>query len=82
MSSGHLAFYMTNWRNLYKYYQQGWEANGFRLKSIYVHCTQRGGHGGKKDEPNSWVTPLGRWLRRKLFFLSWVIILVMTKCWT
>lgn len=70
VSSGHLAFYMKTWKNLYKYSQQGWEAYNSLLKSVYFRRTQRGGHGGKKDEPNSRVTPLGRWLQRKLFFLS------------
>jgi hypothetical protein len=70
VSSGHLAFYMTTWRNLYKYSQQGWEAYNSLIKSVYFRRTQRGGHGGKLDEPNSRVTPLGRWLQRKLFFLS------------
>jgi hypothetical protein len=70
VSSGHLAFYMTTWGNLYKYSQQGWEAYNSLLKRVYFRRTQRGGHGGKSDKPNSRVTPLGHWLQRKLFFLS------------
>jgi hypothetical protein len=70
VSSGHLAFNMTTWGNLDKYSQQGWEAYNSLLKSVYFCWMQRGGHGGKSDKPNLWVTPLGCWLQRKLFFLS------------
>jgi hypothetical protein len=70
VSSGHLAFYMKEWGNLYRYSQQGWEAYNSLIKSVYYRRTQRGGHGGKKDEASSRVMPLGRWMQRKLFFLS------------
>ncbi len=40
------------------------------MKSIYYRRTQRGGNGGKKDEPTSRCVPIGRWLQRKLYFLS------------
>jgi hypothetical protein len=70
IASGHIAFYLKEWGNLYKYSQQGWEAYNSLLKGVYYRRTQRGGHGGKRNEPNSRVTPLGRWMQRKLFFLS------------
>jgi hypothetical protein len=70
VSSGHLSFYMKEWGNLYRYSQQGWEAYNSLIKSVYYRRTQRGGHGGKKDEASSRVKPLGRWMQRKLFFLS------------
>jgi hypothetical protein len=69
ISSGHLAFYIKEWGNLYKYSQQGWETYNSLIKSVYYRRTQRGGHGGKKDEVSLRVTPLARWMQRKLFFL-------------
>jgi hypothetical protein len=70
IASGHIAFYLREWGDLYKYSQQGWEAYNSLIKGVYYRRTQRGGHGGKRDEPNSRVHPLGRWRQRKLFFLS------------
>jgi hypothetical protein len=70
ISSGHIAFYMREWGNLYKYSQQGWESMNSLMKSVYYRRTQRGGNGGKQDEPNSRVVPIARWLQRKLYFLS------------
>jgi hypothetical protein len=70
VGSGHLAFYLREWGNLYKYSQQGWESYNSLIKSVYFRRTQRGGNGGKKEEPTSRVAPIARWLQRKLFFLS------------
>jgi hypothetical protein len=70
VGSGHLAFYMQEWGNLYRYSQQGWESLNSLIKSVYFRRTQRGGHGGKPNEPNSRVSPIARWMQRKLFFLS------------
>jgi hypothetical protein len=70
ISSGHLAFYLKEWGNLWKYSQQGWESLNSLMKSVYYRRTQRGGHGGKKDVANSRVLPIARWLQRKLYFLS------------
>jgi hypothetical protein len=70
VASGHLSFYLREWGNLYKYSQQGWESFNSLIKSIYFRRTQRGGSGGKRDELNSRVAPIARWLQRKLFFLS------------
>jgi hypothetical protein len=69
VSSGHLAFYMKEWGNLCRSSQQGWEGYNSLIKSVYYRRTQRGGHGGKKDEASLPVTPLARWMQRKLFFL-------------
>jgi hypothetical protein len=70
VASGHLSFYLKEWGNLYKYSQQGWESFNSLIKSVYFRRTQRGGNGGKRDELNSRVAPIARWLQRKLFFLS------------
>jgi hypothetical protein len=70
IASGHISFYLKEWGNLYRYSQQGWEAYNSLLKSVYYRRTQRGGYGGKRDEATSRVTPLARWMQRKLFFQS------------
>jgi hypothetical protein len=69
VSLGHLAFYMKEWGNLYRYSQQRWEAYNSLIKIVYYKRTQHGGHGGKKDEVSSHVTPLACWMQRKLFLL-------------
>jgi hypothetical protein len=70
IASGHISFYLKEWGNLYRYSQQGWEAYNSLLKSVYYCRMQRGGFGGKRNEATSRVTPLGRWMQRKLFFQS------------
>jgi hypothetical protein len=37
--SGHLAFYIQEWGNLYCYSHQGWESLNSLIKSIYFHLT-------------------------------------------
>ena len=41
----HFAYYLKEWKNLYRYSQQGWESLNSLIKSFYFHRTQRGGHG-------------------------------------
>jgi hypothetical protein len=70
LGSGHFRYYLQEWRNLYRYSQQGWESLNALIKLFYFRRTQRGGHGGKKDEPNSKIKPIARWISRRLFWLS------------
>jgi hypothetical protein len=35
ISIGHIAFYLREWGNLYKYLQQGWESMNSFMKSVY-----------------------------------------------
>ncbi len=70
VGSGHLAFYLREWKNLYKYSQQGWESFNSIIKSVYFCRTQHGGNDGKKEGPTSCDAPIACWLQRKLFFLS------------
>jgi hypothetical protein len=70
IGSGHLRYYLQEWRNLYRYSQQGWESLNALIKMFYFRRTQRGGHGGKKGEPNSKIKPIARWFLRRLFWLS------------
>jgi hypothetical protein len=47
VASGHIAFYLKEWGNLYKWSQEGWEVYNSLIKGVYYRRTQRGGHGGK-----------------------------------
>ena len=72
MLSGHLRWYMLNYRNLYRYEQQGWEDLNSKLKYFFFfHRTQRGGskgntlfNGGKADH----LKPVGKWLQRQVMW--------------
>jgi hypothetical protein len=70
IAAGHLHYYLKEWRNLYRYSQQGWEGMNSVIKSLLHKRTQRGGHGGKKGEKNSKVEPIARWALRRMFLLS------------
>ena len=48
LSSGHVKYYMTEWGNLYRYEQEGWESLNALIKSTYFLHTHRGGHVRKK----------------------------------
>jgi hypothetical protein len=67
---GHMTYYLKEWKNLYRYSQQGWEALNSLLKNIYFRRTQRGGHKGDGTTRNSKLTPIAKWLQRRLYFLS------------
>ena len=70
VSAGHLQYYLREWKNLYRYSQQGWEGMNSVVKSLLHKRIQSGGHGGKKGEKNSKVEPIARWALRRMFFLS------------
>jgi hypothetical protein len=70
VGAGHLSFYLREWGNLFRYSQQGWESMNSLIKTFFYRRTQHGGHGGKRDERNSKMKPIARWLQRKLYFLS------------
>jgi hypothetical protein len=70
LGSGHFRYYLMEWRNLYRYSQQGWESLNSQIKQVYFRRTQRGGHGGKASERNSKVKPIARWVQRKLYWMS------------
>jgi hypothetical protein len=50
LSSGHIKYYMTTHRNLYKFSQQGWESRSANVKLTFFNHTQRGGNFGKEGE--------------------------------
>ena len=70
VAAGHLRYYLQEWRNLYRFSQQGWEGMNSVVKSVLHKITQKGGHGGKRDEKNSKVQPIALWALRRMFFLS------------
>jgi hypothetical protein len=45
IGSGHIRFYLTRYRNLYKFSQQGWEQLNKRANGIYHRHSQKGGNG-------------------------------------
>lgn len=70
IAAGHLTYYLKEWRNLYRYSQQGWEGMNSVVKSFLHKRSQKGGHGGKLDQKNSKCEPIARWSLRRMFFLS------------
>ena len=70
VGSMHLAFYLRRYRNLYRYQNQGWEHMNHLLKRFFLTRTQRGGRCGKGNTRASKVRSLGRWLQRRLMWLT------------
>jgi hypothetical protein len=67
---GRLTYYLREWRNLYPYSQQGWEALSSLLKNIYYRHTQCGGNKRDGTSKNSKLSPIAKWLQRRCYFLS------------
>jgi hypothetical protein len=70
IGSGHFHFYLTEWRNLYRYSQQGWESLNSEIKQVYFRRTQRGGNSGLPGTNASKLLPVGKWMLRRMFWLS------------
>ena len=49
LGSGHVAYYLFKYRNVYRFSQQGFEAMMGKIKAIYHRCTSRGGNGSAKQ---------------------------------
>jgi hypothetical protein len=47
---GHIASYLREWGDFYRYSQQGWEAYNSLLKSVYYHSTQRVGLAARETK--------------------------------
>jgi hypothetical protein len=60
IGSGHMTFYLQEWRNLYRYSQQGWEALNSLLTNIYFKRTQLWGHKGDGKSRNSKLVPIAK----------------------
>jgi hypothetical protein len=71
LSSGHIAEFMYKWRNLYRFSQQGWEKFNHFFSTFYFGRTN---HGGKRHDHviKSKLLPIGRWLQRRLLWMTGV----------
>ncbi len=69
LSSGHMFEFMYKWRNLYRFSQQGWEKFNHIFSTYYFRRTN---HGGKRhaDAVKSKLVPIGKWLQRRLLWLT------------
>ena len=64
IGSGHISYYLFQWRNLYRYSQQGWESLNHYIKTVYHQRTQKGGSQGTTGGPSSKVKGIGVWMQR------------------
>jgi hypothetical protein len=69
LSSGHLAEYMFKWRNLYRFFQKGWENFNHVFTTVYFRRTN---HGGRRHEGSKKSKLLGiaRWLQQRLLWMT------------
>ena len=69
LGSGHFKYYLQNYRNLYRFSQQGWEYLNSLIKQFYFRWTQQG-YSGTKDQESLKVLPIVQWMKRKLMWMS------------
>jgi hypothetical protein len=67
LTSGHIVFFMKEWRNLYRFSNQGWERQNASIRYFYNHRTQSGGSTGKSGGSSSTTKPSGLWFLCLLF---------------
>ena len=65
LASGHIYDYLMEWRSLYRYSQQGWEALNNAVKKFFFRRTNRGGGIGN----NNRLTAVARWLSRRFVWM-------------
>ena len=65
--AGHILEYMKEWRNLYRYSQQGWESLNLLIKRFFFLRTNK---GGGKNTSRSRLIPIARLFQRRLLWLS------------
>ena len=77
LASGHINYYMKEWRNLYRYEQEGWEFLNALIKSTYYKHTQRGEFVCKDTFDNTEDSILsnrgqsvGKWIVRNILWKS------------
>jgi hypothetical protein len=66
LGAGHVRSYMSEWGNLNRFSQQGWESLNALIKAFFFRRTNRG--GGNKGE-RSKLLPIARLLQRRLMWL-------------
>jgi hypothetical protein len=69
IGSGHISDYLFKWKNLYRFSQQGWEAMNSLIKTFFFRRTNHG-CGARGLSKKSRLIPIGRWLQRRLIFLT------------
>ena len=74
LGSGHVKYYMSIHRNLYKYSQQGWESLNKTFKLIFFNHMQRGGNFGKNSEETerSYLKSIYRAFQHEVLWISGV----------
>ena len=65
--SGHILEHKTEWGNLYKFSQQGWESLNSLIKRFFFLCTNK---GGGKSTKRSRLLPIARLFQRRILWLS------------
>jgi hypothetical protein len=68
IGSGHIADYLSKWKNLYRSSQQGWEAMNSLIKTFFFRRTSHGG-GVRGESKKPRLVPIARWLQRRMIFL-------------
>jgi hypothetical protein len=69
LSASHVMRYMQEWKCLYRYSQQGWEALNALIKSYFFRRTNRGGLS-KNSAKKSKLLGIARWLQRRMMWYS------------
>jgi hypothetical protein len=70
LSSSNVTYYLRRFINLYRYSNQGWEYQNSKMKSVYLHRTNRGGSEGTHGDRSSKMKDLGRWMLRVLWWMT------------
>jgi len=70
--SGHIKYYMTTHRNLYKFLQPGWESLNAKFKLTFFNHTQQGGNFGKEGEESerSYLRAIFMAFQLEVFWIS------------
>ena len=69
LSSSHVMRYMMEWKCLYRYSQQGWEALNALIKAYFFRRTNRGGFAGNAKKKTK-LLEIARWLQRRIMWYS------------
>jgi hypothetical protein len=68
LTSGHIEFFTKERRNLYRFFNQGWEHHNASIIYFYNHRTHIGGSSGKSRGSSLKTKPIGLWFLRLLFW--------------
>ena len=69
LSSSHVMRYMQEWKCLYRFSQQGWEALNALIKSYFFRRTNRGGFTSTVTKKSK-LLGIARWLQRRMMWYS------------